>query len=135
MKHLLFYDGQCGLCDHAVQFVLKADKRKEFVFAPLQGETAKCFLKNVPEKVLKADSLILIENFNQPDVRLLIYGKGAFRVLWLLGGCWKAFGWISFLPSWVYNWGYRLVAQYRHYFFSKNSCQFPDPKEKERFLS
>ncbi len=135
MTHLLFYDGECGLCDHAVQFVLRMDKNEVFVFAPLQGETAKKYLKDLPEEVIEADSLILFENFQQSDAKLFIYGKGAFRILWLLGGGWILLGWISFLPSWVYDWGYRLVARYRHSFFKKNACQLPLSEEKRRFLS
>lgn len=135
MKHLLFYDGDCGLCDHVVQFVLRVDKHKRFVFAPLQGEVAKELLKDIPKEVKHADSLILIEDYQTSDSRMWIYGKGAFRIAWLLGGSWALFGWICFLPSILYDWGYRLIARYRHELFSKSTCQIPDLKKKTRFLS
>ena len=98
MKHLVFYDGKCGLCDHAVQFLLKVDKRKQFVFAPLQGTTAAAELKDVPEHIKQADSLILIENYQSKDQIIYILGKGAFRITWLLGGVWSLLGWLNFLP-------------------------------------
>lgn len=132
-KHLLFYDGLCGLCDHAVQYVLKADKKDLFVFAPLQGKTAAKLLKQLPQEMRGADSLILVENYQQTDKRYFILGKGALRICWDLGGSWALLGVFSFLPSILYNWAYRFVARNRQRFF-KNECILPDPKNKHRFL-
>lgn len=129
-KHLLFYDGHCGLCDHAVQFVLNRDPNGLFAFAPLQGKTAKIYFKTPPEE----DSLILIEDFKSASPKQYLYGKGAFRTLWLLGGVWSIPGVINFLPAWLYDWGYRIVAKNRHKLFSKDSCKLPTLEEKERFL-
>jgi predicted DCC family thiol-disulfide oxidoreductase YuxK len=129
-NHLVFYDGSCGLCDHAVQFILKHDKREEFAFAPLQGKTAKELLKFVPQE----DSLVLIEDYQTEDRKIYQFGKGAFRILWLLGGWFYLLGWPFFFPSFLYNWGYRTVARNRHRFFSQETCQLPDPKLKDRFL-
>ena len=67
MKHLVFYDGECGLCDQVVQFLLKADKNKGFVFAPLQGKHAALALKDLPEEAKQADSIILIEDYQELD--------------------------------------------------------------------
>ncbi|NGX43448.1 MAG: hypothetical protein K940chlam7_01745 [Chlamydiae bacterium] len=133
-KHLVFYDGQCGMCDRSVQFLLKADRNKKFVFAPLQGKTASERLQELPKHVKSADSLILIENFETSNEKVYIYGHGAFRIAWLLGGKWSLLGWISFLPPVLYDWGYRFIARNRHHFFSKIVCYFPDESEKDRFL-
>lgn len=130
-KHLVFYDGTCGLCDHAVQFVLKHDKNGDFAFAPLQGKTAKELLKFVPQE----DSLVLIEDYQTQARKIYQFGEGAFRILWLLGGPFRLAGWPFFFPSFLYNWGYRLVARNRHKFFSQDTCKLPDPKLKDRFLN
>ncbi len=133
-KDLVFYDGECGLCDHIVQFLLKADKSKNFVYAPLQGKTASELLKDVPDSVKEADSLILIEDYQSENRKLYIYGHGAFRIAWLLGGGWKLLGWLSFIPPVLYNWGYYLVARNRHRFFKQEVCRLPVEGDKERFL-
>lgn len=132
--HLVFYDGECGLCDHAVQFVLKADKQKKFMFAPLQGTTAAELLADLPPEMKKADSLILIENFQEPAQQLHILGKGAFRVCWLLGGGWRLLGWLSYLSPILYDWGYRLIARNRHRLFPQTECIIPDLAQKDRFF-
>lgn len=133
-QHLIFYDGTCGLCDHVVQFLLKHDKKEQFLFAPLQGETAKEVLKTIPPKFRDKDSLILIENYQTNKEVLYLFGKASFRILWLLGGYWKILGALFFLPSFLYNWGYYLVAKNRKIFFSNEVCELPNPSSKSRFL-
>lgn len=130
MKHLVFYDGACGLCDHVVQFLLKADRTDLFAFAPLQGETARQMLKDIP----KEDSLVLIEDYQTPNPKVYMLGKGALRILWLLGGFWSIPGILSFLPGALYNGVYRLVARNRHRFFKKGTCSLPDREQAHRFL-
>ena len=41
---ILFFDGVCGLCNRFVDFMLKADSRSRYRYAPLQGETARRLL-------------------------------------------------------------------------------------------
>ena len=55
---IIFYDGQCALCHGFVKYVLRNDKRAEFLFSPLQGETMK---KLIPADRIKAlpDSVVV----------------------------------------------------------------------------
>lgn len=60
-KHIILFDGICNLCNGAVNFILKRDKRKQFQFVALQSEKGKeLFAKSgiTPE----TDSIILILN-------------------------------------------------------------------------
>lgn len=133
-NHLVFYDGECGLCDHTVQFILKQDKNKVFAFAPLQGPTAAKFLQHLPEDMKGADSIILIENFRFSRQKTYIRSKAVFRILWLLGGAWLLLGWLSFLPAFLFDWGYRIVAKYRKRLFPQTECFLPPRDQKDRFL-
>ena len=133
MQHLLFYDGNCGLCDRAVQFVLAHDDNKQFVFAPLQGETAKSLLQNLSPEQKSLDTLILIENYLTPDKKVYFMGQGALRIAWLLGSPYALLGSLSFLPSYPFDAGYKLVARNRHRFFD-NACVVPNADNKARFL-
>jgi predicted DCC family thiol-disulfide oxidoreductase YuxK len=131
--YLIFYDGQCHLCDCIVQFLLKVDHTEKFVFAPLQGRTATQLLKDLPDKYKGIDSLILVENYQTLQPQFYVLGKGAFRIFWLLGGRWKMLGIFFFLPSFFYNWAYRLLAHYRYRLFGQ-TCLIPSSKDKHRFL-
>jgi predicted DCC family thiol-disulfide oxidoreductase YuxK len=132
-EHLVFYDGECGLCDHTVQFLLDIDKDYRFVFAPLQGQTARKLLVDFPDR--DADSLILVENYQSPqERRFFIYGKAVFRILWLLGRGWKILGVLCFLPGWLTARAYQAVAKRRKNYFKAHACRVPDPSQRDRFL-
>jgi predicted DCC family thiol-disulfide oxidoreductase YuxK len=131
--HLVFYDGECGLCDHIVQFLLKRDSRQQFLFAPLQGKTADKVLKENNINYQTQDTLVFIERYQTEQQRIFLFGKGALRICWTLGGVWTIPGLISFLPGFLYNWAYRLVAKNRHRFFSQ-SCIFLTQKKGKQFL-
>jgi predicted DCC family thiol-disulfide oxidoreductase YuxK len=133
-KHLVFYDGECGFCDYIVQFIMKQDSKELFDFAPLQGTTAAKMLKQLPPEIVNKDSLILIEDYQTSHSHVYVLGKGAFRICWLLGSAWAIPGMISFLPSFLYDWGYRLVAKNRKKLFKNESCVIPTKEKKDRFL-
>ena len=40
-RHLVLFDGVCGLCSRIVQFVLAVDRRRVSLFAPLQSATGR----------------------------------------------------------------------------------------------
>lgn len=129
-KHLLLYDGECALCHYAVRFVLFFDSKATFAFAPLKGMSAARYTKG---KTLP-DSLVLVENF-QTQPKLLIEGQGALRICWHLGGWWRWIGILSFLPGWLSNWAYRLIARYRYKVFGKVPTGWQDAHlKKKRFL-
>lgn len=132
MKHLIFYDGTCGLCNLVVQLVLKADKKELFAFAPLQGKTAE---KEIGGRSYfrEANSVILIENYQTPNQRASLYSQAVLRICWLLGGCWVLLGSLSFLPPFLFDWIYRLIARYRYSLFGQR-CVVPNAKFKNRFL-
>lgn len=133
-KHVVFYDGVCGFCDFIVQALIRIDKKGIFLFAPLSGKTAAAKLRSLPPAFTSADSLILIENYNQPNESLVLYGKGALRILWLLGGIWAIPGVISFMPGFLYNWLYYLVAKIRTKLMKAPECIVPRTHQKERYL-
>lgn len=132
MKHLVFYDGECGFCDMSVQFLLNIDSAELFAFAPLQGSTAKELLSNQLQG-FEPDTLVLIENYQSKDSTTYIYAQAVFRICWLLGGWWRLIGWLCFFPPFLFNWAYRLFARHR-YLFGRNVCHLPDRADKERFL-
>ena len=134
LKHLIFYDGNCGLCDHMVQFVFQKDIQQQFAFAPLQGKTASLYLKSLPAEMRFIDSLILIENYRSSYPRVYMLSQGALRIAWLLGWPWILIGWLFIFPAWTFDWIYRLVARNRHRLFKQTQCFIPPTHQKERFL-
>ena len=111
-EHLIFYDGDCSVCHRGVLRILKEDENELFVFAPLEGETAKEILIGPNAHYVQEDSLVLVESFESDERRFWIRSKAVFRIYWLMGSRW--IGWLCFLPAWMGDWAYRLVAKHRH---------------------
>lgn len=127
---IVFFDGVCGLCNHSVDLLLRWDRRAKLRYAPLQGETTRKLLGEMP-----ADAAAW-------SVRL--YDRGVWReqssaalaILWIVGGF---VGWISQLgwlvPGPLRDWVYRFVAIRRYRWFGEHaSCRIPKPEERARFL-
>lgn len=126
---ILYFDGVCGLCNRSVDFVLKRDRKQQFLFAPLQGETA---AENLcAEELADLNSLVL-----QTSTGLHRRSAAVVRILWKLGGFWTVLAamlWLVPLP--LRNLGYRAVSAVRYSLFGrKESCRVPAPEERERFL-
>lgn len=132
-RHLILYDGTCGLCHRAVAWVVLRDFREDFVFAPLQGTTAKSLKKLLPENALSNETMVLIEKWRSERPQIHIEGAAALRIFWLLGGYYRLIGWLSFLPASLYNWAYRFLAR-RRSFFPAASCLIPEKLPSQRFL-
>jgi predicted DCC family thiol-disulfide oxidoreductase YuxK len=129
MQHVIFYDGECPLCNRVVQFILKADKARKFGFAPLGGKTAEAKLAHFFLKNPDLDTLILLQDMGREDEKLMIEGKGALRILWILGGKYRWIGWLSYLPGCWFGLLYRLIARRRFRLFGK-VCSCPTPDER-----
>ncbi len=133
MKHLILYDGECPLCNRAIRVILADDKKKVFAFASLQGKTAKKLLQDSPLLEPPYHTLVLLQDFNTPAQKIFIEAKGSLRIAKLLGGKYALMGWLSYLPSGVFDLFYRWVAKRRYSLFSRTVKV--DQKEYEgRFL-
>lgn len=130
MKHLLLYDETCPLCNRSVHIILKRDKKKKFLFSPLQGKTAEKVLKKLPPDL---DTLILVENFESNKEHILMEGKGALRICFHLGGIYFPLGLLSFLPTFAFDAFYRFIAKRRYRLFSMGK-ELKESDFKGRFL-
>lgn len=130
---VLFFDGDCGLCQGLVRFALKRTDKAHLRFAPLGGKTAGEIL---PENGLPADygeeAVLWL-----PNQGTLAKGEEAVRALLkFLRWPWPWVGkFLGIFPSGLRRFGYRLVARWRRRLFKpKNSCGLSGPGEQGRFL-
>jgi len=106
-EHIIFFDNTCSMCQKSVQKIQSMDKNQIFEFFPLSSEMAKSHLS---EKVLSSDTLVLYENKKEVWIR----AHAIFRILYLLGGKYKKWGWLAYVPG--LDLVYRLIAKNRHFF-------------------
>jgi predicted DCC family thiol-disulfide oxidoreductase YuxK len=132
---VLLYDGLCGFCDHAVQFVLARDRHVRLRFAPLQGEFARGVRARHPE-LAQVDSLILVErDARTGQERVYVRSDGALRVAHHLGGAWRLTALLRWVPRALRDLAYDGFARVRYRVFGRHdSCRLPAPAQRARFL-
>ena len=64
-KFIVFYDGECGFCNHWVQWILEKDTKDKFLFSSLQSEFGQKFLndRNLPNEIFDTLYLWKPQNF------------------------------------------------------------------------
>ena len=129
-KHLILYDGVCGLCTRSVQFLLEHDQSGRFHFAPLQGETSAELRQKHPEIPETLETIVYLEGG-----KVHMRSKAVLNALKHLGYPWRILGWFRVIPSLVLDLGYRAVAAVRYRVWGKHdACMVPTGEQRARFL-
>jgi predicted DCC family thiol-disulfide oxidoreductase YuxK len=132
---ILFFDGTCGFCARALQFVLRHEgKDRSLRFARLEGPLGTTLRARIPELV-SVDSLIWYESATASTAeRLLWQARGVLRVARYLGGFWRVLGTLgSLIPRPLLDAGYAWIARHRHQ-LAAESCLVPTPEQRARFV-
>lgn len=129
-KSIILFDGVCNLCNASVNFVIKHDKKGQFLFASLQSDAAKEILLQFNLKNLNTDTVILVE-----DNKIYDKSTAALKIAKKLDGGFKAFSVFFIVPKFLRDWIYVFIAKNRYKWFGKReSCMIPSPELKNRFL-
>ena len=133
---IILYDGVCGLCNRLVQFLLKHDREGRLRFASLQSDFADKVLSRHGLNAKDLDTVHVVENYDQPDERVLQRSDAVLRAGRELGGFWGASSAIGrVVPRPLRDLVYRLVATNRYRMFGKyDSCMLPDVNQRSKFL-
>ena len=133
---IILYDGVCGLCNRLVQFLLKHDREGRLRFASLQSDFAAQVLGRHGFDPKDLDTVHVVENYDQPNERVLQRSDAILRAGGELGGFWGASSSIArVVPLAVRDLVYRLVATNRYRVFGKyDACMLPDANQRSRFL-
>jgi predicted DCC family thiol-disulfide oxidoreductase YuxK len=127
---IILFDGVCNLCNGFVQFVIRHDDAQRFRFASLQSEAARPLLQGLPPTKQGIDSVVLIENG-----RYYQRSAAALRILRHLSGGWALLYGFIFLPPFIRDRLYDLVALNRYRWFGqREACLLPTPELQARFL-
>jgi predicted DCC family thiol-disulfide oxidoreductase YuxK len=132
-QNIIFFDGVCGLCSRMVDFVLREDHQRIFLYSPLQGETFRSVERDHPG-TQDTDSIFVLRRGLEKDILLqksdaLIYivdNLPRYRWLAVIG---------RILPTPIRDAAYGIIAATRYRIWGKrDSCRIPTPEERARFL-
>lgn len=133
---VLFFDGNCHLCNESVRLLLKLDSHRRLRYAPLQGETARMLFEQIDESssLTRAlpDSIVFFDG-----KRLLVTWKALLGIATLLWpGARLLLAVLAFPPiSWVGAAAYRMIAALRYRIFGRaDYCAVGKKADRELFL-
>jgi len=132
---IVLYDGVCGLCNRAVQFLLKRDRHDRLRFASLQSEFAAQLLQRHGLDNKDLDTVYVVLNQGDAGEALLAKGDAFLVFARELGGVWNVARLGKIIPRPIRNWLYDFVARHRYRVFGKyDACILPDPRHKHKFI-
>jgi len=127
---IILFDGVCNLCNSAVNFVIRHDKKNRFRFATLQSETGKELLKKHTLYNTPIDSFVLIESNNA-----YTRSTAALRICRHLDKFYPFLYFFIVIPPPIRNFIYNFIARNRYKWFGKrNECIIPTEELKSKFL-
>lgn len=110
---IILFDGICNLCNNAVDFILKRDKKSQFSYVSIQSDEGKAlFIRyNIPTE---SDSVILIKN-----KQVFMESEAAIEIGKRLPAPWKQAGILRIFPLKLRNRMYLWIARNRYRWFGK----------------
>lgn len=109
MDKIVFYDGECGLCQRSVALIVKFDHKKELFFAPLNGVTYQSL------KLPMSDMSTVVF---YSSGKLFIKSNAIIEIGRSLGGWKKCILLLKLVPAFIRDGVYAFFARHR----KKVSC-------------
>ena len=129
-KHIIFFDGECGVCNFWVQWILERDRKNQFLFASLQSNFGQKFLseRNLNQK--EFNTLYLWKE----NSYYLVKSGAVLQVLNLLGGIYQMGGFTGkIIPKILADQLYDAISRNRMK-LSNQKCFLPTQEERKKFI-
>lgn len=129
-RSIILFDGVCNLCNSSVQFIIKHDKKKQFLFTSLQSDAGQEILLQNKIENLNFKTILLVENNN-----LFTKSTAILKISKKLNGIYPLFYAFIIVPTFIRDGIYNFISKNRYQWFGKKeSCMIPTDDLKERFL-
>lgn len=130
-QSVIFFDGVCNICNASVDFIIRRDKKNQFLLGALQDSLSKKVLKKYQVREDYLDSLVLLEGG-----KVYFKSTAALKIARKLSGIWPVFYPLIYLPKNLRDAVYDWIGNHRYKWFGKkNTCRIPSPEEESKFLS
>ena len=128
-KPVVFYDGDCGLCNRSVAFVLKHEKTQIIHFTALQSQFTRDFFKENGWETPDLSTVYFYDKGNLYQKSTAALKIGSYLKSprsWMI---------VFFIvPRFIRDGVYNMIANRRKR-IAKGYCVMPKPGDKERFIS
>ncbi|OVE54027.1 thiol-disulfide oxidoreductase [Chryseobacterium mucoviscidosis] len=128
-KHIVFFDGDCGVCNFWVQWILKRDHNNRFLFASLQSDFGQQFLTERKLNTEVFNTLYLWK----PNHYYLEKSNAVLQIANILGGIYKLSAIGKIIPRFFSDTIYDLISKNRMK-LANQKCYLPTPDERKKFI-
>jgi len=128
-KHIVFFDGECGVCNFWVQWILERDKDDQFMFASLQSEFGQKFLSERDLETKQFNTLYLWKSKSY----YLTKSQAVLKIADLLGGVYKLAAIGKIFPSFFRDKIYDKISENRMK-MANQKCYLPTPQQRKKFI-
>ena len=128
-EYYIFYDGDCGFCNFWIQWILKNDKKNQFLFSALQSDFGHKFLR---ERGLKTNTFNSIYLW-KPDSFYSIKSDAILSIANTLGGVYFLANLAKILPKTFRDFIYDVIAKNRNR-LKPQTCTIPTPEQRKKFI-
>lgn len=134
-KHLVLYDGICGLCNRLNLFIIRRDPTGKFLFASMQSETGKRLLAKYDKPSDSLTTFYVLADYQSDAERILSHSTASLFVAEHLSGPWRMATVFRIVPAFLRDLPYSFVARQRYRFYGRyDSCPAPSDGLKARFI-
>lgn len=125
---IVFFDGVCNLCNHAVDFIIRHDTPHRIRYASLQGETA---ASRLPDELRSSLSTLVLLHKEQ----IFTHSTAVIHIALLMGWPWKMAIVFFIVPRFLRDALYTIIARYRYRWWGRRpTCRIPSAEERLLFL-
>jgi predicted DCC family thiol-disulfide oxidoreductase YuxK len=128
-KHIVFFDGECGVCNFWVQWILERDRKDQFMFASLQSDFGQKFLSERGLETRVFNTMYLWK----PNQYYLIKSKAVLQIANLLGGIYKLSALGKIIPGILSDKVYDIISRNRMK-LANQKCYLPTPHQRKKFI-
>ncbi|MEE2789750.1 MAG: DCC1-like thiol-disulfide oxidoreductase family protein [Myxococcota bacterium] len=124
---IVYFDGVCGLCNRAVDFIIQEDFERTFMFASIQSKTAQALNSPI---INEGQSMVLQvgQTLHYRSDAVLLIAAG-------MGGGWRLIACLRIVPRPFRDFAYHVVQLNRYRMFGRHAtCRLPTEDESHLFL-
>jgi predicted DCC family thiol-disulfide oxidoreductase YuxK len=130
MDQLVIFDGACNLCNDSIQFIIKHDRNKKFLFTAFQSGFGQDMIRQLGLPSTIQSTVVYVKG-GVPCFK----SKAVLEILRDLGCGWNLLYVLILIPPFIRNFLYNIIAKNRYRLFGKReSCMVPAAEIMDRFL-
>lgn len=119
-KAIIIVDGACNLCNAALDFIMKRDRRGRFRTDTLQSPTSRELIRKHALPASTDSVLLIYRN------KVFIKSDAVIEIVNNLPYPWRILRYARFIPKQARDFIYDFVAKHRYLVFGKNrNCNLP----------